>query len=351
MMAYHPKLSCRRAEFTAFANLSDSAKEKTCPWFILKPEVGSDESRGQQALQQISLLGSAFGQTALLTRESQRVFIQTSKILDTTENFKNLRTLWLAAREEFGLNFVPVLTLSDIDGSSYDLLNYVNNNFHEVCVLIDTNEDNPQKMNIIYKSIHSLDGVVNLNLDVGAITETNFPFKTHELQGLSQICRNLEISGDVSIAAAGFPEGLGRKTRRHGKAQLPRWDARFFETVLEAGIFPTNTVYSDYTTLYPQFEPIKIPPTKHNAYLRYTSNSAFYVFRGGNIEEGGHRQIHRLAKRLVSFTPQYRGPDYSFGDRCIFDWAYEKRNASDPRKWTEASINQHMEYVASSLSS
>jgi hypothetical protein len=319
MVVYHPKLSCRRAEISAYSNLSEIAQLRVCPWFILKPKTNISKDIEEQVYEQVALLGSAFGRHALLPYALKPIFLQTSKIIHGAENFDALQKIWSLAINTWNLNFIPVLRISDIDGSSHDLLKFINQAFGEVCVVFETNEDKPNKMKIVNEAVRHIDGRVNFNIDVGSVSERFFTFKIHEIRGVSRIIENLDISGTLSISAAGFPESLSSRTRKYGKAEIRRFDQDFFNYVIKTGILPQTAVYGDYTTVYPNFEPVKIPPKRHNAYLRYTGPRSWQIFRGGNMEEHGHRQIHRLSQRLVSFNPHYRGPHFSFGDRCISD--------------------------------
>lgn len=110
----------------------------------------------------------------------------------------------------------------------------------------------------------------------------------------------------------------------------------------------TTLVFGDYGVIHPEFSDMG-PNKNANAKIRYTAGGRIYVHRGHKLfDPSDFAQYHALAERVRS-SAQYRGANYSFGDRFIDECADFNSGPGNLGSWVLADMNHHVQYSANQL--
>lgn len=79
--------------------------------------------------------------------------------------------------------------------------------------------------------------------------------------------------------------------------------------------------------------------------IRYTTEEAWLMVKGGSIKANGSEQYHKLCKDLVALD-EYSGSEFSWGDDYIDQCAKQKCGPGNPTTWIAVSTNRHVTFVA-----
>lgn len=154
-----------------------------------------------------------------------------------------------------------------------------------------------------------------------------------------------------TILGGSFPRDLTEFSV--GTHFLPRLEWHHWRTEMQLSgrrlaRFPT---FGDYTTQHPIYY---IPPAAANvsASVRYTSQGNWLVMRGEGLSSKGspgYAQYPAIA-RLLCEQKEFQGPDFSEGDRYIWQIASrEIGTTGNPETWLRAGINHHITTVVRQL--
>jgi len=151
----------------------------------------------------------------------------------------------------------------------------------------------------------------------------------------------------VAYVGGSFPQNLA-DLAKNDQHELPRreWQ-RFTEESLQQG---RPVRFGDYTVQHPfqQDPPPKVLPSGS---IRYTSDQHWVVMRGEKLDapdSPGHEQYIALAQLLCE-RPEFRGSEFSAGDRYIALMAGQTQNTGSPMTWLQAGINHHLTFAARQL--
>lgn len=82
-----------------------------------------------------------------------------------------------------------------------------------------------------------------------------------------------------------------------------------------------------------------------NGKLRYTSGAETLIFRGcSRARTPLSEQYPQIVRRVVD-SKHYLGPEFSYGDKFLYQCAYAGRYCADMGKWVCADNNHHLTYV------
>jgi hypothetical protein len=79
----------------------------------------------------------------------------------------------------------------------------------------------------------------------------------------------------------------------------------------------------------------------------YTLDEEWFVVRGAAFSShpDEYEQYYSIADEIVALD-EYCGPDYSYGDRYIFDRSKRTETPGSPGSWITACVNHHLTFTA-----
>lgn len=154
-------------------------------------------------------------------------------------------------------------------------------------------------------------------------------------------CRSICLSGSSALKTVSniSKDGVGKILRNELKLWM-RLQSDLAGT--------TNLIYSDYGVFHPDFADIGSSKNA-NAKIRYTEGGMIFYFRGHKLfKPKDFEQYHILANRVKN-SSIYQGPNFSYGDRYIYDVAEYNIGTGSLPTWVLADMNHHMEYSAQQI--
>lgn len=146
----------------------------------------------------------------------------------------------------------------------------------------------------------------------------------------------------VAVAGTEFPEKISVTPRQKRSYRRGEWHvmqgllARRSEIIR----FP---IFSDYVIEHPAFG---VGGGRGvNIHLRYTSGGNWEVFKGEKFKDVGYSGIFDVADSVCQ-SEHFVGPDFSEGDRMIFQWANREIKSGSASSWRQAGVCHHMTFVA-----
>jgi Beta protein len=171
------------------------------------------------------------------------------------------------------------------------------------------------------------------------------------LSGLESIIPTLNKWRTFTVASGAFPPNL--QDFSIGQHLLPRADwIAWRQHVTARPPIPRLPAYADYTIQCGHFAE---PPERANfsASIRYAAHEDWVIMRGeGVFHDGspGFAQWPANAQMLCG-RPEFCGPDFSEGDRYIYEMARQSIRTGGAETWLRAGINHHLTLVARQLAS
>ncbi len=191
---------------------------------------------------------------------------------------------------------------------------------------------------------------VDLLVDYGTVGDTppSLPAACERLPSLARW-------RTFTVASGAFPENL--TSMRVGEHVLPRRDWRAWRDQVTAHPpLPRLPAYGDYTIQHPVFREPGFG-LNFSASIRYSAEENWVVMRGEGVrnDDGpGYSQWPANATLLCE-RPEYRGEDFSAGDRYIKEMSEEvEKNGSgrtgSASTWLQAAFNHHLTLTVRQIS-
>lgn len=154
----------------------------------------------------------------------------------------------------------------------------------------------------------------------------------------------------VTLAMTSFPEQMSRHVDTGDQQRVPRTGWKVWQRLAEQDL-PREPGYGDYAIDNPDTS-LNIPPQilskVMTASIRYTTDKAFLLIRGRNLNKYGYEQFHELCAILVS-EPDYKGPEFSYGDDYIDKCSRKEVGNGNLTTWRHVGVNHHITLVATQL--
>jgi hypothetical protein len=184
---------------------------------------------------------------------------------------------------------------------------------------------------------------------VHIVVDLGHDYRDANLAVLCERLPNLLDYRTFTVAAGSFPMDL-TELKGPQVAYFPRHEwVRYHHQVEEA--LPRIPMFGDYATLHPVLARA-VNGLNPSASIRYASDDAWLVMKGEALRKKGgpgHAQYFGNAA-LLSRRPDYRGPEFSAGDRYIHDVANREAGPGTPTTWVQAGVNHHLTFVAQQVS-
>ena len=160
-------------------------------------------------------------------------------------------------------------------------------------------------------------------LDCNYIDDSNVEiFGKNILKALENII-GLERFNKIVLSGSSIPESIKTKVKTNTNAFINRNEVTLFKKI--ASIYlKTPLVFGDYTVISPGYSELNIEPelmlNVMTSKIIYSLLDSHYITRGRVIKTYGYNQYFSQAKDIIK-KPFFRGIDYSWGDRYLFEKA------------------------------
>jgi len=163
---------------------------------------------------------------------------------------------------------------------------------------------------------------------------------------------DLTAWSSVTFLSGAFPQDLS-KIEKNTQEELPRTEwlrwKKYAESQHGASRVPT---FGDYTVQHALY---REPPPGFNASasIRYTAESYWVIMRGEGVrnDDGPGYDGYLGNAMLLIDRDEFRGPDFSAGDRYIRDMSRQSDKPGNPQTWIRAAINHHITLVVRQVAS
>jgi len=147
-----------------------------------------------------------------------------------------------------------------------------------------------------------------------------------------------------TVAAGSFPVDL-REFKGPQVFYLPREEWLRWREQIEEQLARRPT-FGDYVTIHPVLTSAK-RGLNPSATIRYTTEEHWLVMKGEGLhnEDGPGYEQYASNAALLMKRRDYRGPEFSAGDRYIEDVAILSSGPGSPTTWVQAGVNHHITFV------
>jgi hypothetical protein len=153
----------------------------------------------------------------------------------------------------------------------------------------------------------------------------------------------------IVLVAASFPEDLSDVDAATVTA-LPRREWDLWKTLQKRpGLLPRrDLIFGDYGIANPVTKELDPRTMRMSASIRYTTPKNWLVLKGRNVRQYGFDQYFELCKELVG-RPEYKGRDFSSGDKYIADCAEGMTGPGNATTWRKVGTNHHITLVSDEI--
>lgn len=153
----------------------------------------------------------------------------------------------------------------------------------------------------------------------------------------------------VILVGASFPEDLSA-VGADVVTKLPRREWTLWKTLQRrpSALPRRDIIFGDYAIAHPIPKELDPRIMLMSASIRYTTHQHWLIAKGRNVRQYGFEQYFELCKELVG-RPEYRGQDFSWGDRYISDCAADITGPGNATTWRKVGTNHHLTLVARQL--
>lgn len=162
---------------------------------------------------------------------------------------------------------------------------------------------------------------------------------------LCEIIPNIKDWRTFTVTSGSFTKDLS-SFQKNDEHLLSRKDWLSWRNQVNQRNLLRNPTYSDYTIQHGLFsEPPPVP--NFSASIRYTSKEHWIIIRGESVfkDDGpGYAQWPANAQLLCAKS-EFCGPDFSFGDKYIYEMGLQTEKTGRAEDWIRSGINHHMTFV------
>lgn len=146
------------------------------------------------------------------------------------------------------------------------------------------------------------------------------------------------------VLSGAIPSNLQEYVGTEEETELPRYDWQLWQ---RARSHPntSHVLFGDYTTIPCEFREV---PFQGAPKIKYTLDNSWFIIKGYR-PRGRDKQRQQQSQRIINLDT-YRGQNYSFGDRRIYECANGDWGPGNPTNWVTNDVSQHITYVTSQVS-
>jgi hypothetical protein len=149
------------------------------------------------------------------------------------------------------------------------------------------------------------------------------------------------------VAGSCAPKSVAA-VERDGYAAIPRHELSLWATLASERL-PLRPIYSDYGIIHPDFSDLTLS-THINGKIRYTQGMQLHIHRGHSLRQGNKYEQYRVLASEVAKSSHYRGLNFSYGDRYIYDCATGHAGTGNPGTWVLVDQNHHIAFASDQMS-
>lgn len=168
-----------------------------------------------------------------------------------------------------------------------------------------------------------------------------------EVLRLLKLVETIEWAG-IIIGGYAIPDQLSTAVSTKEQTYLPRIEQDVFRDAAAYKMKPPRW-FADYTVLPPSVVELdwRLIRKVMSPKALYTLDEEWFVVRGAAFSShpDEYEQYYSIADEIVALD-EYRGPDYSYGDRYIFDRSKRTETPGSPGSWITACVNHHLTFTA-----
>jgi hypothetical protein len=134
------------------------------------------------------------------------------------------------------------------------------------------------------------------------------------------------------------------------EARIPRadWEVWRALAIDRADELPRRPAFADYAVQHPEPEEIDPRLMRMSAAVRYATPNDWLILKKKNVRDHGFDQFHDISAELAQRS-EFRGADFSGGDRAIQDCADRKGGPGNATTWRWIATNHHIEMVVDQI--
>jgi hypothetical protein len=153
------------------------------------------------------------------------------------------------------------------------------------------------------------------------------------------------------LAASSIPQDLSAIQRTPGHMLVPRGEWALWREIMGGGYdLPRIPAFGDYGISHPDFPEDREGAARGPVALRYTTERDYLLVKWGSMRRV-HGEGYRDMARWLMNSNHYAGPDFSWGDGRIRDYA-EKEEPKDREPgwgnsgvWRAIGTSHHLAHV------
>lgn len=357
---YMPILLTKKGELDGLADLDADVKARFTPMFAIHPipyDYEHEHETSKTADQHVVGLGKKIVKAWGTGRAYlDPVFLRGEAVEPGAADPVN--TVFTDAAAE-GLHLVPVTTPGQL-GPYTDLAAEIHRRSETgLCMRLTSNQwpINPIRAHALTTLLDALDVTppdVDLVLDLG-VEVTSALAADAVAAGLSTLPFSNEWR-TVTLTGGSFPENLSN-IAKHQLVRLPRSEWAVYNRARDEAQAAGTRIpdFGDYGIAHPDPNVSEIDPRfmQISAQQRYTIDDCWLVAKGelfkGRAGSSVGGEATRPLARMLASAPEFCGPDYSPGDRWIFDTAAGEGKGGTPLIWRRHGTSHHLTFVSESL--
>ncbi len=350
---YMPILKWRQGEYLALEQLESNIKSKVLPLVEIPPIEWDFENN--KIAKSIDEHLKPFSKR-LDKKWKNRVACIDLHCLEQTAYMKNgihpLKYVFQDVRKVNGRVF-PVTGLTRIDSYQKAVKSIVNQDKNGVCIRLEFNDlIRPNlRMNldslVNYLKISLSD--VDLVLDLGAPNFEPIDLFANLIRNSVKKLHQIGRYRSFTIAATSFPESMGKL--KQGVNYLNRLEWHFFlEYCSKLKSSEQLLNFGDYCIAHPKLLRLDMRIVSPSASLRYTTDDAWWIYKGTNVRKFGLKQYRDICENLVN-SGYYFGRQYSAGDQYIWDCSCLAASTGNLTTWRRVATNHHITKVVNDCAS
>jgi len=350
---YIPCLRWKMGEYQAILKLCDESKDALTP-LIEVPEIGFDFEE-QKPKKSIDGHLAPFGRRVDQKWHNRPFFVDLKLICSGLRMgdgshpvsfvLDDLRGKGCLAVPVFGFDRDSEYQKAVQDAAAID--------GRGICIRVSVEEAArgiDKKVNSLLEKTSMVMGDLDLILDLGA---PNFV----PVEGFSRVVKaiigripKLNRWRTFSIIGTSFPASMGEIKKSPEILQRNEWllYQRLIDSLVVEGLrLPT---FGDYGINHPDVLDLDMRFIKPSASIRYTIDDAWLFIKGPNVRDHGFAQYRDHCHNLVS-SPEFMGPNFSFGDRYIAQCAAGTSGTGNLTTWRQIGTNHHLQKVVADVAS
>ncbi len=346
---YVPILKGKAGEYGALEELSTTAKARLTPFVEIPPIPWDFESElpaksPEDHLRNVAeRIGNSWGVDSPVFIDL--LFIEAQQIPGRGHP---LNFVFDAARQR-GVQAIPVTGLDRDQPYQSAIRDIINMDQRGAGVRLQTSDfeeeaDLDAALTDLLGFFHLPHGMVDLILDFQSILPDQANAIRRAVRSMLASLPSITDWRTLTFSASAFPQNLSGFAA-DTITPVPRAEWTVWVTLAaRRQRLPRLPTFSDYAIQYP--EPIEVDPRimQMSANLRYTADRDWLILKGRGVRRQGFDQFRDLCSSLMQ-EPEYRGPQFSWGDQYIDRCANQLGGPGNATIWRKVGTNHHLEFV------